>query len=338
MTLFLTSEDLAELWEESQQNGETNYRFDGIESYEEHPKFLAKGFSRSMQLRHGLSLSTCKAIYSQDVKIHVQHSELFPLTANFCIAGNFKTKTLQAKDDYLREYMENAGESYLFHLPDIEEIEECFAHQPRQMIKLWFTNEFLESFSIGQLETLPGELQQIIQGQRSRFYRPLGKFTPAMQTAIHQILNCPYQGLMKQMYLESKAIELLTLQIAQWMEGSSPSQTPPKLHAGDLERIHQAKEILIQRLANPPSLMSLAREVGLNDRKLKQGFRQAFGTTAFGYLHNHRMEQARSLLLENQLSVTVVAHSVGYTNLCAFSTAFRKKFGVSPRELMRQQG
>lgn len=94
---------------------------------------------------------------------------------------------------------------------------------------------------------------------------------------------------------------------------------------------------MIQRLANPPSLMSLARQVGLNDRKLKQGFRQVFGTTAFGYLHNHRMEQARSLLLENQLSVTAVAHSVGYTNLCAFSTAFRKKFGVSPRALAKQR-
>uniref|UniRef100_A0ACD5H004 Helix-turn-helix transcriptional regulator n=1 Tax=Desertifilum tharense IPPAS B-1220 TaxID=1781255 RepID=A0ACD5H004_9CYAN len=58
-----------------------------------------------------------------------------------------------------------------------------------------------------------------------------------------------------------------------------------------------------------------------------------FGTTVFGYLHHYRMERARSLLLKQQLSVTAIAHQVGYQNLCAFSTAFRKKFGVSPRAL-----
>jgi AraC family transcriptional regulator, transcriptional activator of the genes for pyochelin and ferripyochelin receptors len=337
MTLTLSSEDLDQLWEESRQNGETRYCSDGIESYEEHPAWLAKGSGRFIELRHGLSLSTCSAVYLQDVKVHVQHSDSFPLTANFYLSGHSRVKTLQTKDDYLREYIECPGENYLFYLPAIEEIEECFAHQPRQIVKLWFTFDFLESFCTSQMGALPDELHHLIQGNtQSRFYRPLGRITPAMQVALQQILNCPYQGWMKQMYLESKAIELLTLQIAQWMEDSQHTQPSIKLHAGDVERIYQAKEILIQRLDNPPSLLSLARQVGLNDRKLKQGFRQVFGTTAFGYLHNQRMERARSLLLENQLSVTVVAHSVGYTNLCAFSTAFRKKFGINPRALAQQ--
>lgn len=338
MPLTFSSEDLHQLWEESRQNGETRYCSDGIEIYEEHPKWLAKGSGRFIELRHGLSISMGSAIYLQDVKVHVQHSDSFPLTANFYLSGHSRVKTLHTKDDYLREYIEHTGESYLFYLPAIEEVEEYFANQQRQMVKLWFTCDFLESFSTNQIGALPDALQHLIQGNTlSCFYRPLGKITPAMQVALQQILNCPYQGLMKQMYLESKAIELLSLQIAQWMEDSQQIQPSIKLHAGDVERIYQAKEILTQRLDNPPSLLSLARQVGLNDRKLKQGFRQVFGTTAFGYLHNHRMEQARSLLLENQLSVTAVAHSVGYTNPCAFSTAFRKKFGISPRALNKHR-
>jgi AraC family transcriptional regulator, transcriptional activator of the genes for pyochelin and ferripyochelin receptors len=336
MTLTLASEELDTLWEESRQNGETNYRCDGVETYEEHPRRLAKGFSRLIQLRYGLTVSICNAVYSEDLSVYVQHAESFPLTANFYISGSSRVKTLQMQDDYLREYVETAGESYLFYLPDLEEIEETFAGEPRQIVKLWFTREFLESFG-SQMETLPAKLQQIQSDQRSRFYRPIGKITPAMQAALYQILNCPYEGWMKQMCLESNAIELLMLQIAQWMDEENRVTPCTKLQAADVERIYQAKGILMQQLANPPSLMALARQVGLNDRKLKQGFRQVFGTTAFGYLHNHRMEQARSLLLENQLSVTAVAHSVGYTNLCAFSTAFRKKFGVSPRALVKQR-
>ena len=66
-------------------------------------------------------------------------------------------------------------------------------------------------------------------------------------------------------------------------------------------RIHQAKDILIRQIDNPPSLLSLARQVGINDFKLKQGFRQVFGTTVFGYLHSHRMERAAQLLQGNHI-------------------------------------
>jgi AraC family transcriptional regulator, transcriptional activator of the genes for pyochelin and ferripyochelin receptors len=340
MAIALTSEELDALWEESrqsQQTSETSDSFDGIEHYEKHPPSLAQGSGRFFQLRHGLSMSICKAVYLNDLSVHIQHSHVFPLTANFYIAGHSRIKTLHTKDKYLSEYVENAGKSYLYYLPDLEEIEECFAHQQRSMVKLWFTSEFLESFSLSSMDTLPVELQHLVQGkQQFRFYRNLGKMSSRIQTSLHQILNCPYQGVMKQLYLESHMMELLTLQIAQWMEEDNQVLTCAKLQPGDVERIYQAREILLQRLCNPPSLIALARQVGLNDRKLKQGFRQVFGTTVFGYLHNQRMEQARLLLLDNHLSVTAVAHSVGYTNSCAFSTAFRRKFGINPRALTKQ--
>jgi AraC family transcriptional regulator, transcriptional activator of the genes for pyochelin and ferripyochelin receptors len=58
----------------------------------------------------------------------------------------------------------------------------------------------------------------------------------------------------------------------------------------------------------------------VNERKLKQGFRQIFGTTVFGYLHDHRMEQAKQMLAEQKLSVAEVAHAVGYSHLSHFAS------------------
>jgi AraC family transcriptional regulator, transcriptional activator of the genes for pyochelin and ferripyochelin receptors len=87
---------------------------------------------------------------------------------------------------------------------------------------------------------------------------------------------------------------------------------------------------LLQDLENPPSLLELAKLVGLNDYKLKSGFRHVFGTTVFGYLHQQRMQQAYRLLTTSDLTVTEVANQVGYTSLSAFSTAFKKFFGISP--------
>ena len=77
--------------------------------------------------------------------------------------------------------------------------------------------------------------------------------------------------------------------------------------------------------------MELAHEVGLNDYKLKQGFRHLFGKTVFGYLRDYRMEQAQHLLQQSNLTITQVAAQVGYRNPEAFSTAFRRTFAISPK-------
>ncbi|MBW4567884.1 MAG: AraC family transcriptional regulator [Tolypothrix carrinoi HA7290-LM1] len=92
-----------------------------------------------------------------------------------------------------------------------------------------------------------------------------------------------------------------------------------------------SKDILIHNLNSPPSLLDLARQVGLNDRKLKEGFLLVFGTTVFGYLQTHRMLQGKQLLAERSLSVAGVAHAVGYTSPSRFCDAFKRQFGITPK-------
>lgn len=71
------------------------------------------------------------------------------------------------------------------------------------------------------------------------------------------------------------------------------------------------------------------RLVCLNEFKLKRGFHQVFGTTAFGCLHQARMTRAYELLRAGQ-PVTRAAAEVGYTNVSHFGAAYRKRFGVLP--------
>lgn len=155
-----------------------------------------------------------------------------------------------------------------------------------------------------------------------------------MQTAVWQILQCPYQGLTRSLYLEAKSIELIALYLE-----SAQAQSPPRasMSQDDRDRLQFAREILLQRLADPPSLVELARLVGLNDYKLKVGFRQVFGTTVFGYLRQQRLEQARQLLQAQEISVTEAAAAVGYSSQGHFAAAFRKQFGINPKDLRASQ-
>lgn len=191
----------------------------------------------------------------------------------------------------------------------------------------------LKSFLPNGVEQASLQVQQLIQGSGQQPYNRLDKTTPAMQAILKQILNCPFQGLTRQIYLEGKCWELIALRLEQLAVEVLPS--PHKqLNVDDIDRIHEAKAILTRNWQTPPSLLELARQVGLNDYKLKLGFRQVFGTTAFGYLWHYRMEKAHHLLIEGRYNIKEVATLVGYSKQSNFAAAFRKKFGINPKKYL----
>jgi AraC-like DNA-binding protein len=155
-----------------------------------------------------------------------------------------------------------------------------------------------------------------------------------MQQAIDAMLNCKYQQGLKKMFLLSKAIEILVLQ-AEAFDRLRPSKKTVARTDYDRDRIHYAREYVTQHIDAPPSLSELARVVGLNEYKLKHGFKEMFRTTVFGYLAEKRLELARDYLSNPNRSVTEIADMLGYSSIQHFSYAFKKKFGHSPKEVRK---
>lgn len=93
-----------------------------------------------------------------------------------------------------------------------------------------------------------------------------------------------------------------------------------------------AQRLLLNDLAETPELSKLARAVGTNSRNLNDAFRKVTGVTALNYLREARMKEAGRLLRETALDVQTIATDLGYGNAANFSTAFRERFGMSPRQ------
>jgi len=153
-----------------------------------------------------------------------------------------------------------------------------------------------------------------------------------MLNAINAVVNCKYHHDLKKMFLLSKTMELLVLQAEAYNNAQNNSHQYLKTDY-DKERIIYAREYLIKHLDMPPGLTELARAAGINEYKLKKGFKEMFGNTVFGYLSDTRLELARTELLEKQKSASELAFELGYSSLQHFSNAFKKKFGVSPNKL-----
>lgn len=81
-----------------------------------------------------------------------------------------------------------------------------------------------------------------------------------------------------------------------------------------------------------PGLPDLARRVGTNEKKLTELFRQRFGMSVFEYLVDLRLETARRQLCNTALQVQLIAAHAGFANASDFSRAFRRRYGVTPRE------
>lgn len=93
-----------------------------------------------------------------------------------------------------------------------------------------------------------------------------------------------------------------------------------------------AQRLLLSDLAETPELADLARAVGTNTRNLNDAFRRFTGVTALNYLREARMKEAGRLLRETALDIQTIATDLGYGNAANFSTAFRERFGMSPRQ------
>lgn len=161
---------------------------------------------------------------------------------------------------------------------------------------------------------------------------------PAASVILQQILDASYSNETRKIYMESKALELLSLSFHTllWDREPDDKHIRSKLSKSDLEKIRQAQEVLLHSMDSPPSLLELSRTVGLNDFKLKIGFKEVYGHTVFGYLREKRLEKALLLLQKGQVNVNQAACVVGYSNPSHFAEVFREKYGFNPGELVRK--
>lgn len=152
-------------------------------------------------------------------------------------------------------------------------------------------------------------------------------FTPEVYLWLNRLKSHSYQGRVERIFLESKILELMIIYL---QRRNAPSSS---LKEDDLKKIMLARQFIENDLQHPGSLLEISRKAGINDFKLKKGFKILTGYTVFGYLYKLRMEKAHFLLLQEKKSVNEVAFLVGYKNAQHFITAFKKQYQVSPGSL-----
>jgi AraC-like DNA-binding protein len=160
--------------------------------------------------------------------------------------------------------------------------------------------------------------------------------SPMMMQIIKAIIDCPYAGDLRRSFMQSKMSMLLLLALERIISRPVEKEGGIHLKRYELERIHEAREYLLLNMENPPTLKELAHKMGINDFKLKKGYKQVFGTTIFGDFNRERMDKAIQCLLEKNMSIADTSLLIGYQDTPNFIRAFKAYFGSTPGEMRKR--
>ena len=282
MTISLNWQEYREQFKESDQKELHCDATDKQDSTRHYSGQFIKGWLRWIWLREGIVLLIEKT-QNRDQLILELPDEVRPLTWHFILFG--KQKTVDFPSCREASFSINKGRFFLHGSGLLDQYTEDFTGTgPFLFVTIFVRPKVLRSFVSDVSEEFPQVLKHLIRPSESACYKRVGETSPMMNALLQQILQCPYKGLTKRMYLESKATELLALLME---EESNMHQGETQVALLDLDyrdRIHYAQEILLKNLTDPPSLMELARQVGMCDYNLKRGFKEIFNTTVYDYL------------------------------------------------------
>ncbi|UTV29660.1 helix-turn-helix domain-containing protein [Photobacterium atrarenae] len=99
-------------------------------------------------------------------------------------------------------------------------------------------------------------------------------------------------------------------------------------------QLESARNYLLKDLSIAPTIADISNVVGLNQCKLKKGFKHLYGDSIYAHFQKERMKKAMPLLKDN--NVTETAMILGYSNVSHFSAAFSKEFNIKPKEARKE--
>ena len=289
------------------------------------PPQLGQGCFTTHSITAGLELGICSGRFYEEysAKVILDEPQVY---FGFCLQG----QTLTSNSYHQESVAMVSGRSTVFFFDDPVLIRKINREQNVFSFVIRVSPAFLRDL------LCPAEgswLQDLLLRQLQRgfifFDYPL---SVQMKMVLYQIVNSPYQGQVGRLYLESKAYELIALQLEQIEQQAGPHERVGRLSAGERERIYCARDRLIRDLQFPPSLVSLAKQIGVSHTRLNRGFKRFFGCTVFAYLRRERLAYARMLLDENNRDLSWVAYEAGFCSSSHFAASFQREYGVRPSD------
>lgn len=191
--------------------------------------------------------------------------------------------------------------------------------------------------ALGEGGDPPGARGQLGEFRRRHLAMQRWQASPRAVAIAEQLVRPPVlEPLLQHLYLESRTLELVGEALGTLYRNPAapppPAASPAALRPREHQRLRELHAFLGSGEADQLSLDEIARRAGVNANTLQRQFRTVYGTTVFDYLRDCRLQRARQALERDGLTVGQAAMVAGYTSAANFATAYKRRFGLSPKQ------
>ncbi|WP_308992947.1 AraC family transcriptional regulator [Mariniflexile litorale] len=238
--------------------------------------------------------------------------------------------TFSLNENTSKEFSTSKNMYNLFYIPASRYLYR-YLNPKKQVLNIYFTESFLEC-KMGEcfINHSKKYHQAKKENQICSFFNRGLVLNRKLRNIVNEFLNCSFDGLSKQSYLESKLTELILMALS-----SGDSETViNEIRKEDRENLIRIENYIRTHLKEELNIEKLSLLAGFNTSKFKIVFKQVYGMPVFKYITSLRIEKAIELISKHNYNISQASYEVGYKNPQHFTVAFKKKLGYLPSQLI----
>lgn len=108
--------------------------------------------------------------------------------------------------------------------------------------------------------------------------------------------------------------------------------SPRMVGTEQTNRLRSMISYINQNYPEKMTLSQIAKTAGVSEREATRCFKKCIGQSPMEYLIKYRLNQAKKLLLETDMSITSICQQCGFSDSAYFGKVFRRSYGMTPRE------
>jgi len=157
---------------------------------------------------------------------------------------------------------------------------------------------------------------------------------------LEDIFSADHQSPVNHLLLQSRVLMLTEKFLSAFLVKAPLLKESGGLNQRDKEKDIEALKDIERILSNNkldrfPSIDLLSKTAMMSSTKLKTKFKQIYGMKLYEFYNRNRLEKAKEMLQTGKYSVKQVGMNIGFINLSNFAKAFKKEFGILPKEIIK---
>ena len=221
---------------------------------------------------------------------------------------------------------------YIYFTPENADVEIYFQKETSyKNLDIYVSKDYFHQLA-GSNTTLQNFINKIDQNKAASLFPEGLPITPQMMSILLEIKKCNLEGFYRDYFIKSKILNLLFLifEFTKSTQNETVTKSRLSINTYEVHQLMEVKKFIEDNLKSFYTIEQLSIKFGINEFKLKNGFKELFGDGVFHYASKLRMKEALYLLKNSDFSIKEIAYHLGYASPSSFSVAFKNELGMGP--------